>query len=230
MSLPVVGLNALAEGLTRPFLMMRIAQVDHFALYAYLCEGAVSRHRHLTQDELFYVHSGLLSLDSDWGRVLLSPRELAVIPRGMEHASGSIVRTIVLLFQAQSDPERKNGHGRLTMERRREALPKWSVAQESDQLPQAYLPVPLAQVDEMSLRLVWCQGETSWHVHPSHDELLLVEDGHLDLGTELGPVSLDEDELLVIPRNRIHRLVSAQQTMVLSLIHGEVTPQEHVGG
>ncbi len=228
MSLPKVNLALLAKDLVRPFLMTRIAQIDHFALYMYLCEGAVSRHRHLTQDELFYVHSGLLSLDTDWGRALLSARELAVVPRGMEHASGSIVRTVVLLFQAQSDPERKNGHGRLTMDRRRDALPKWSIAQETEQLLRPYLPLVLAQVDEMSLRLVWCQGETSWHAHPHHDELLWVEDGHLDLGTELGPVVLEENELVVIPRNRIHRLVSVRQTTVLSLIHGEVSPEEHM--
>jgi mannose-6-phosphate isomerase-like protein (cupin superfamily) len=224
-----VDLQTVIAGLTRPFVMTRVVQIDHFALYVYLCEGAVSRHRHVTQDELFYVYSGLLSLDTDWGRLLLAPRELTVVPRGMEHSSGSIIHTVVLLFQAQSDPERKNGHGRLAIDKRPEALPKWSVAQEAEGLPQTYLPTSLAQVDEMSLRLVWCQGETSWHVHPEHDELLWVEDGRLDIGTEMGPLSLQENELVVIPRNRVHRLASVRQTIALSLIHGEVTERQHMG-
>lgn len=225
MSLKKVDLNAAARRLNKPFLMEQIAQVDHFALYLYLCEGAVTRHRHLTQDELFYVHSGVLSLDTDWGTVMLSRREFAIIPRGLSHLSGSIVRTVVLLFQAQSDPNRKNGHGRIVVAPRPHSLAKWSVAEAVNLLRQPYLPLPLAQVDEMSLRLVWCQGETSWHAHMEHDELLFVMEGRLEIGSELGPLSVAPDELVVIPRTRVHRLASAQRAIILSLIHGHVTPQ-----
>ncbi len=97
-------------------------------------------------------------------------------------------------------------------------------------LRQPYLPIALAQVDEMSLRLVWCQGETSWHTHPDHDELLFVMEGHLGLESEIGSASLAADEMLVIPRNRVHRLTSAERTTVLSLIHNQIPPKTQVGG
>jgi homogentisate 1,2-dioxygenase len=229
MGLNKVDLNAAAKKLSKPFLMEHIAQVDHFALYLYLCEGAVAQHRHLTQDELFYVHSGVLSLDTDWGAVMLSRREFAAIPRGLSHLSGSIVRTAVVLFQAQGDPNRKNGHGRVVVAPRPHSLPKWSVAKETNLLRQPYLPILLAQADEMSLRLVWCQGETAWHAHPDHDELLFVMEGRLDIGSEIGPVSVAMDELAVIPRGRIHRLTSAQRAVALSLIYNQISPQAHMG-
>ncbi len=224
-----IDLDDVASRLRRPFLMEQVARVDHFAVYAYLCEGAVARHRHVTQDELFYVYSGMLSLDTDWGRLTLSSREFCVIPRGLSHVSASIVRTVVVLFQAQGDPERQNGHGRLMVDDRPGGLPHWSVAAESEPLPEPYLPVHCVNVDEMSLRLVWCQGATTWHAHPHHDELLLVEDGHLDVGTEEGSLSLDAGQMVVVPRGRLHRLSSVQHTVVTSLIHGGVPPLAQMG-
>jgi homogentisate 1,2-dioxygenase len=230
MSLHKLNLNTATGRLSKPFLMEHVAQVDHFALYLYLCEGSVARHKHLTQDELFYVHSGMLSLDTDWGALMLSRREFAVVPRGLSHLSGSIIRTTVVLFQAQSDPNRKNGHGSLTVDSRSNSFPKWSVAEEATRLRQPYWPAPLAQVDEMSLRIIWCQGETPWHRHPDHDELLLVTEGRLDIGCELGPLTIAPDELAVIPRGRIHRLASSGRSIALSLIHNEVSPQAHIKG
>lgn len=224
-----IDVQAVAASLTQPFHMEHLARVDHFAVYLYLCEGAVARHRHAVQDELFYVQQGSMALDTDWGRLDLEAGELAVVPRGVSHVSGSLVRTIVMLFQAQADPDRKNGHGRLTGDDPLATLPKWSVAAEAEQSLQSFLPMPVAQVDEMSLRVLWCEGATSWHAHEAHEELLLVTEGRLEVGTELGPLTMNAGELLVIPRDRIHRLAARQRTVVVSFIHGEVSPTQHMG-
>ena len=87
----------------------------------------------------------------------------------------------------------------------------------------------MARVDEMWLRLVWCLGETNWHVHPHHDEMVLVVDGDLEVATDQGALNAKADDLLVIPRRRIHRLRSRRDTILLSLVHGEVTLQDHMG-
>lgn len=44
--MPIHKLNVarIADSLDTPFLMRSIAQVDHFTLYLYLCQGFVSRH------------------------------------------------------------------------------------------------------------------------------------------------------------------------------------------
>lgn len=224
-----VSLARIAPRLDTPFFMRRVAQVDHFTIYVYLCQGFVARHRHVSQDELFFVQDGLLSIDTDWGRITLSRRELTVVPRGLSHTSGSVVRSIVVLLQAHADPDRKNGHGRLSADSSIDALPKWSVTREVARLSDPYLPVRLAQVDEMSLRLVLCQGRSRWHLHPHHDELEWVQEGHLGIETEAGLVELLEDELVVIPRGTLHRLESSRRTVALSLVRGELSPQAHMG-
>ncbi len=222
-------LATVAQRLTQPFVMTRIAQVDHFAVYFYLCSGVVARHSHSTNDELFYVYRGLMNLDTDWGVSTLGEHECAVVPRGVSHSSGSVLETLVLLFQAQGEPERKNGHGRLSAEERRDTLPKYALMEEAVRLGRPFVPLPLAQVDEMSLRVLWAEGETRWHLHTDHDELLWVIEGGLEVSSELGPLKVARDELLVVPRGRIHRLVSRQYSIVVSFIHGEVAPERQMG-
>ncbi|MBM3189386.1 MAG: hypothetical protein FJZ90_11770 [Chloroflexi bacterium] len=229
MSLDKTRIGDKAQGLTEPFVMLPVARVDHFTVFVYLCTGFVGRHRHVTQDELFYVYDGLLSLETDWGRAILSRDELTVIPSGLSHQSGSLIRTIVLRFAAHSDPDRKNGHGRLSLENDLEALPKWSVERQAQIVYRDYLPLPMAEVDEMCLRLVRCQGETPWHRHLDHDEMLWVRQGSLEIGTENGPTTLESDELTVLPRGLIHRLSARERSLAVSFIHGEVSAEAHMG-
>lgn len=229
MRLHKIALNDIAQRVVQPFALEPIAQIDHMVAYLYLCHGAVARHRHINQDELFYVHSGILSLDTDWGRLNLMPHEFAVIPRGLGHISAAALRTVVMLFQTPGDADRKNGHGRTFTGKSAAGVPKWSASHDSQLLRGPYAPLPLAQVDEMSMRLVWCQGETSWHIHPDHDELILVEKGRLQISSEFGPILVEAGELLVISRNCIHRLTSNENTLALSLIHNAVTPAAQMG-
>ena len=229
MSLDKVHVGQMAERITEPFRMHPVARVDHFAVHAYLCTGFVARHHHIAQDELFYVWRGLMSMDTSWGRIMVSDDEVVVIPSGLPHLSGSLVRSIVLHFQAQTVPERKNGHGRLVMNSSVDALPKWSVVRSAHLLEMPYLPLRLAQVDEMSLRVTRCQGNGSWHRHRHHDEMLWVREGALELGTEGGPVRLEKDELTTIPRNTIHRFSTTDHALIVSLIHDEVSPDEQMG-
>jgi mannose-6-phosphate isomerase-like protein (cupin superfamily) len=228
MSLAKIQVGDLARRLHQPFVLHPMAQVDHFTAFLYRCEGVVPQHRHMAQDELFFVYSGMMRLDSECGDVVLFQKELAVVPHGVMHASASLAPSVVLQLKAHTEAERKNGHGRLDAGGI-ETLPKWSVIEEIGNLSQPYLPLPLVQVDEMSLRLVLCHSATSWHHHPDHAELLYVLEGTLLIGSELGPVHLAKDELTVIPRNRIHRLVASERTIVLSMIHGQVSPQAHMG-
>ena len=229
MSLEIVNIGQVAPTLDDAFVMLPVAHVDHFAAFVYLATGFVARHQHMTQDELFYVYEGLLSLDTDWGRAILSSDELAVIPSGMTHQTGSLIRTIVLRFAARTDPDRRNGHGRLSIEDDLGALPKWSVERQTRLASEDYVPLPMAQVDEMCLRLVRCLGDTPWHRHADHDELLWVRQGSLTIGSENGPTQIGKNELTVIPRGLIHRLEAPEGALVVALVHGEVSPEAHMG-
>lgn len=224
-----LDLNQLAAALTRPFYLEQIARLDHFAIYLYLAHGMVGHHRHQTQDELFYVISGTLRIESEWGNVVLREGELAVIPRGVEHASGSLLNTTVLLAQAQADPERKNGHGRIKVDEHQQSLSKWSPREQVHGTSQPFFSLSLAQVDEIAVRAAWCQGVVGWHRHSEHDELLLAVDGQLEIGTEQGSFTLMPNEMVIVPRNRVHRLSTLKQTLLLSLIHSEVSAAAQMG-
>jgi mannose-6-phosphate isomerase-like protein (cupin superfamily) len=224
-----INIAVLGHTLDRPFLLHRLAAVDHFAIYLYVCEGFVAQHRHIMQDELFLVVDGVMRIDTDWGDVTLVDDEFIVIPRGLAHRSGSVVHTLVMLFQAQTDPDRKNGHGRLFVDDRVGDLPKGVLSAAPDGSQPAYRPERLIQVDEMSLRRTYCVGTTPWHRHTRHDELVWVRQGHLEVSTEHGGLRLKANELGVIPRNTIHRLSAQEPALVLGFIHDEVTPAAHMG-
>ena len=79
--------------LTEPFTMIDLAQIDDLSLSVYLCQGTMPFHRHLDQDELFMVHTGTISIESDWGNLILRPGELSVVPKGLSHRSASLIRS-----------------------------------------------------------------------------------------------------------------------------------------
>ena len=220
---------AISASLTTPFLLHRVAQSDHFSVYLYLCQGFVAKHRHFTQDELFFVINGIMSIETEVGTVTLRDDEYTVVPRGAAHLSGSVLQTTVMLFQGHTDPDRKNGHGRLTGDSVRGGLPKGDFRPETGDLPEPFHPQHLAQVDEMSLRLVAGVGTTPWHKHALHDEMLWLREGSLDVGMAHDGTTMEENQILVIPRDTIHRLSASQPAVALGLIHGKVSAHAHMG-
>ncbi len=226
-----IDVAAIAESLNQPFEMVHIARVDHFGVYLYLCEGAVAKHRHHTQDELFYVHTGEMALSTEWGEATLHAREAAVVPRGVSHVSASLghERTVVMFFRAQGEPEKSNGHGRISAPANGTSLPKWTIEAEARCLETPLVPRDLLHVDEMSLRITWIRDRTPWHLHEAHDELLYVEEGLLDVETGMGKLTLGQGELLVVPRKTMHRLGASLTAISLSFIHASVGGAAHMG-
>ncbi len=121
------------------------------------------------------------------------------------------------------------GGGGEAADERAGALSKGVLASAEAAAQPPYRPARLAQVDEMSLRLVHCLGTTPWHRHTRHSEMLWVREGRLEVGSEHGSTRLDQEDLVVIPRNTIHRLSSAGRAVAISLVHEEVPPNAHMG-
>ncbi len=87
MPLKMVNVAEEAARLTEPFSLIELAYVDYFEVYVFICYGVVVWHRHIDQDELFLVQSGIISLETEWGNLKLGPGELAVVPKGVGHRS-----------------------------------------------------------------------------------------------------------------------------------------------
>ncbi len=203
--------------LREPFTMIDLARIDELMLSVYLCQGAMAQHRHLDQDELFLVHSGAISLDSEWETIVLRAGELTVVPKGVGHRSASLLRSRVLLFQPRLMVHRRNGDRRLMAFRDEEHLEKVSVPAMGRQLSIPFSPVTLAHVDVFTLTLTLCRGTGPWQRLDHQASLVFCYAGNLFVETDEKWAVLDAGELTVIPPGVPYRLSSRRRALVLGV-------------
>lgn len=216
-----------AARLSEPFTMIDLVQIDDLALSVFLCQGTLPVHRHLDQDELFLVHSGTISLESDWGTVVLRPGDLAMVPKGLGHRSSSLLRSLVLLFQPRLIVNRRNGDRRLFALKGQGRLEKLSVPAVGHQISVPFSPVALADVDTYALNLLVCRDTGPWWHSERQSSLVLCYEGQLTLDSELGQVSLESGELVVVPQGVTHRLSSTGRALALGIqrhLHPDLPP------
>jgi homogentisate 1,2-dioxygenase len=206
-----------ASRLSDPFTMIDLAQIDELVLSIYLCQGTMPHHRHLDQDELFLVHTGTISLDSEWGTVFLRPGELVVAPKGVGHRSSSMLRSLVLLLQPRLMVNRRNGHRRLFGLEGERRLEKVDVAAVGRQIVKPFRPVPLAHLDTFEVSIALCQGTSPWWQTDRQSTLVLCYDGDVLLDTELGQLTLGRGELAVVPCGVAYHLSGARRSLVLGV-------------
>jgi homogentisate 1,2-dioxygenase len=206
-----------AAQLTEPFTMIDLAQMDDLALSVFLCQGTMPFHRHLDQDELFMVHSGTISVESDWGNQVLRPGELAVVSKGLSHRSSSLVRSLVLLFQPRLITNRRNGDRRLFALKGEGRLEKVSIPAMGRQIVNRHTPVTLAHLDTFALNLLLCDGTGPWQQYDRQSSLVLCYDGQVLLDSDLGQVSLHRAEMAIVPKSTAYRLSGEDRALVLEL-------------
>lgn len=205
-----------AGQLSEPFTMIDLVQIDELMLSIYLCQGTMPRHRHLDQDEMFLVYSGTISLESDWGRAILRTGELAVVPKGVGHRSSSLLHSLVLLLQPRLMANRRNGDRHLFALEGEGKLEKVSVPAVGRQIQMPYTPVVLADLDTVSVYLLLCRGEGPWERSERQDCLIYCYEGYLTVVAGEVQVSLEEGELVVVPKGMDYRLSSPSRALVLS--------------
>jgi len=214
MAIEKVDIAQAATRLSEPFHMAHLGYVDDFSVSVFICQGKIEWHRHIDEDELFLVHSGIITLESAWGNTRLRPDEMAVVPKGVAHRSSSVLRSTVLLFQPSVMSHRKNGDRRTTAPPEGKSLHKVSVAKAAQKLTEPFQPVDLLTVEDCVMRLALIQGPFPWHLHRSHDELFLVFEGRMTLGTEQGNVPLTAGEMAIVPQGMLHRPAALARTIV----------------
>lgn len=216
-ALEIVSFSQQSAVLTEPFTMLDLAEIDDLVLSIFLCQGTLPFHHHIDQDELFLVHTGTISLESDWGPVILRPGDLAVVPKGLRHRSSALLRSLVLLLQPRLVVNRRNGHRRLFALKDAGRLEKVNVPALGRQLSAPFRPVAVAHVDTFALNLVLCQGTNSWQRADRQSSLILCYDGQVSVDSELGQASLQTGELVIVPKATTFRLTSADGALVLNV-------------
>jgi len=78
-------------------------------------------------------------------------------------------------------------------------------------------PKIIGELNGQHVKLVKLEGEFVWHRHDAEDELFLVVHGRFDIQFRDRVLSLDEGELITVPRGVEHRPVAKREAHVLLL-------------
>lgn len=92
----------------------KIAQINDYDVRIVKVQGEFTWHRHADTDEFFLVLDGELIIQMRDRDVVLAPRELFVVPRGVEHCPRADVETAVLLLEPGDVVNTGDAGGELT--------------------------------------------------------------------------------------------------------------------
>jgi len=77
-------------------------------------KGEFVWHKHDTEDELFYVLDGVLTIEFRDRTVTLNPNQLIVVPKGVEHRPVAEQEVLVMLFEPSATLNTGNAQSDLT--------------------------------------------------------------------------------------------------------------------
>jgi len=217
MSLEIINLTETANKLNQPFQVTPVASLGDLALSLFVCQGQVNWHRHLDEDELFLVQEGVVALDTERGRLTLHSEELAVVPKGVGHRTGSQLRSVVILVRPMVMTNRKNGHRHGAVEGD-PPLEKVRLARVQATLPGPYQAMVVARVEDYELLLLSGQDIGPAQVAPEHGALWLALRGSVGIETNSGAgTRLRAGELVKLPAGEHYQLSAAEPCLLLTL-------------
>lgn len=76
-------------------------------------------------------------------------------------------------------------------------------------------PRIIGSLNNQDVKLAKIQGEFVWHDHKDEDELFLVIKGTFDLHFEDGVRTLNEGEMIIVPKGVRHKPVAEEECWVL---------------
>jgi mannose-6-phosphate isomerase-like protein (cupin superfamily) len=220
MRLKKVNLGDVGAQLDEPFSMMDMAIVGDLTVSLYLCQGVLAWHRHLDQDELFWVHQGVIRLESEHGQVQLRPGELTVVPKGLAHRSSSPLRSTVVLIRCTIVPERKNGKRRLYATRKR-GLRRVRLNAAAARLSDPFQPQTVARLEDAGVQVIRIEGASPLAELASHDILLVTVSGEVIVRTEDDTQTLQVDDLTVLPQGTLYRVSASGEAMLVQVTRGD---------
>ncbi len=209
-----VTISEIARKLHQPFSMANIAVVGDIIVSLYLCQGVLDRHRHLDNDELFWVHQGTMFLDSEWGTVQLRPGELALLPKGVAHRSRSGVRADVLLLRCGFTADRKNGNRRLYGIPGEAKLQSVSLFETARALLKPFQFQTAARIAGSVVQAAWGEGTWSITSPADHDVLYVILEGTATVQTSRSMVHLHAGDLTVAPKDVLYHLSTSKDTIL----------------
>ncbi|MFL7791494.1 MAG: cupin domain-containing protein, partial [Anaerolineae bacterium] len=216
-NLQKINVPEIAAKLEQPFSMMDIALVGDILVSVYICHGTLEWHRHLDIDELFWVHEGTILLESEWGEKLLRPGELAVVPKGVGHRSGSEERASVLLMRCGVAPDRKNGRRRLYAIFGEGSLRLVNLQDAAHSAPLPFQFQTAIRFENAVLQVAWGEGTWPVEIPAADDHFLFVLNGTATVRTSESMLHLHPGDLAVIPKGTVYQLSTTRDTALVQM-------------
>jgi mannose-6-phosphate isomerase-like protein (cupin superfamily) len=204
--------------------MMNVALVGDIVVSVYICQGMLAWHRHLDNDELFWVYRGTILLESEWGEVRLRPGELAVVPKGIGHRSSAGMRASVLLLRCGFIPERKNGRRRLYAIAGEARLQRIGLHGVARGLVSPFQFHTLGRVEDSVLQVAWGEGTWAVEIPAPHDVLFFVLDGAAAVRTSRSILHLHPDDFTVVPQGAVYQLSTTQDSALVRVVREDLSP------
>jgi mannose-6-phosphate isomerase-like protein (cupin superfamily) len=79
-------------------------------------------------------------------------------------------------------------------------------------------PKIIAEMDGFQFKLAKLQGDFVWHSHSETDEAFLVLEGELRIDFRDGPVTLNQREMLIVPKGVEHKPYAESKCHVMVLV------------
>ena len=210
-----LSVSQAADRLTEPFSMINLAVVGDILVSVYICQGTLEWHKHPHNDELFWAYEGTLVLESELGQVNLNPSDVAVVPKGIEHRSGSGARASVLLLRCDLTPGRKNGRRRLYVLDDEPGLSRVSLLDAVQALGSPLHFETVATLEESAVQVAHGEGTWPVDVPAPRDLLLYVLRGTATVRTAESMVHLHPGEFTVVPQDAAYQLNTTRGTALV---------------
>jgi mannose-6-phosphate isomerase-like protein (cupin superfamily) len=97
--LEVVEEKALADACEFKWYNQTLCKVNGSVIRLGVVEGEYHWHKHDDDDEFFYVLEGKFLIDLEGRTVELAPRQGFVVPKGVQHRTRALQRTVILMVE-----------------------------------------------------------------------------------------------------------------------------------
>jgi mannose-6-phosphate isomerase-like protein (cupin superfamily) len=97
--LEVVEVGGLADACTDAWYNQTLTRVNDSVVRLGVIQGEYHWHKHVEEDEFFYVVEGRLLIDLEGRSVELAPRQGFTVPKGVMHRTRAPERTVILMVE-----------------------------------------------------------------------------------------------------------------------------------
>lgn len=94
-------------------------------------------------------------------------------------------------------------------------MKKVNINEKFELIKDLWSPKIVGELNGQDVKLAKVKGEFVWHNHTNEDELFLIIKGTLRIDFEGEEITLNEGEMLVVPRGVEHRPVAEEEAWIL---------------